>query len=108
MLKYGLFACITMLAAAPAALAGGLPPGESRAVLAQPVGPYFDEAIVDGRVWRCNGVNCTAHVNPSDEHRKPAIECRDAAQKIGRFVSYETGDTVFTEADLAACGKGLK
>jgi len=96
--------CLTALALAPVALAGGYPQGETHAVLATPA-DKGTEVVVDSRIWRCDGVNCVALPNDSDVRRKPVIECQHAARSLGKFTAYATGDVVLTDAQLAECLK---
>jgi hypothetical protein len=95
------------LALAPSAFASGLPQGQSHAVLASPA-PKDTEVAIDGRIWRCDGTDCTALPGDSDQRRKPVVECRDAARALGRFVAYATGDVVLTDGQLAECAAGQK
>ncbi len=104
MLRLGLAACLAAVALAPAALAGGYPPGETHAVLASPA-DKGTELVIDSRIWRCDGTACVALPNDSDVRRKPLTECQHAARTLGKFTAYATGDVVLTEAQLAECAK---
>jgi hypothetical protein len=102
MLRIGFLALVAASALAMPTLAAEYPKGESHAVLVK-AAPAGTEVVVDGRIWRCDGVACVALANDSDLHNKPVVECRNAARTLGKFSAYSTGKITLTDAQLAEC-----
>ena len=59
------------------------------------------EVIIDGRIWRCDGTECTA---PGDDAR-PAVACRKLARKLGPVVRFATPKAELDAAGLASCNQ---
>jgi ethanolamine utilization microcompartment shell protein EutL len=90
------------LAAGAAHAASPLPDGQSQAVLANPA-PHAMEAVIDGRIWRCEGTSCVALANDSADQQSVPKECHRAAIWLGKFVSYQTGPKILSDAEVSAC-----
>jgi hypothetical protein len=84
------------------ALAADLPDGASRAELVNPA-PAPMDAIIDGRVWHCQGAVCAAPANDGADVQTLAHECHRAALWLGQFTFYQTGSHVMSESELTAC-----
>ncbi len=76
--------------------------GESHAVLIGKA-PSPMEAVIDGRIWRCDAANCVALANDSASSQSIGRECHRAAVWLGQFSAYQTGKRSLTDAELSEC-----
>jgi len=60
--------------------------------------------IVDGRVWKCTGVNCFA---PAEGSGQPlARECARVVKVLGKVTAFVRDGVPLDEKRLAACNAG--
>jgi hypothetical protein len=105
--KAALFSGLLLaLAAGAATAAPALPDGQSQAVLLNPA-PHAVEAVIDGRIWRCEGANCVALANDSADQQSIPKECHRAAVWLGKFTSYQTGPKALSDTELSACNANV-
>jgi hypothetical protein len=88
------------------ALADVLPDGQSKATLA--TGGSNRELVIDGRVWRCAGADCTATPSGMAASQSIGRECHTAALRLGKFTAYQTGKTTLDDTGLTACNLNVK
>ena len=74
----------------------------SSAVLAEPPG-RSRLVVLDGRVWRCDGVAC--HANGHDRSQALARECARVARKLGPLTAYSRDGVAMSGADLERCNR---
>ena len=77
----------------------------STAVLVEP-SARARPLVVDGRVWRCDGVTCTAR---GEGRSQSAIrECARAARKLGPLAAYERGGVALDRESLDRCNRAAR
>ena len=85
------------LAIGSAASAGS----RAEARLAQPVAAPI-EKIVDGRIWKCDGLLCVGATSLSSSQPLKR-ECQRAARELGAFVAYKSGGRELDPQAVKAC-----
>ena len=76
--------------------------GQSLAVLQAPL-PAPKRGIIDGRLWKCTGVDCSA---PLPAELQPiGRECARALRVLGRLAAYSRDGMALDASALAACNR---
>ena len=100
-------ASLSVVAASAADAPAQLPKGFSAARMSAPLKQRIDP-VVDGRIWHCEGEDCSAAAQGGMRSQPIAVECKRAAQAIGAFSSYQSGPEVMTAEQLATCNASAK